>query len=124
VLIKSSILPAGVAVMVGVVALALGSSRGGVSVAASSKVATGSAVSLRIANYAFAPAALTVKVGTRITVSNSDGTAHTATAGSGAFDSGTLKQGQSSHFTLKKAGTYTYICQFHAFMTGTIKVVG
>ena len=123
-LIKSSILPAGVAVVVGAIALALGSSRGGASLAASSKIITGDAISLKIANYAFAPAALTVKVGTRITVTNSDSTAHTATAGSGAFDSGTLKQGQSSHFTLKQAGTYTYICQFHAFMTGTIKVVG
>jgi plastocyanin len=124
VLIKSSILPAGVAVVVAAIALALGSSRGGVSVAAPSKVITGDAIGLKIANYAFAPAALTVKVGTRITVTNSDSTAHTATSSSGAFDSGTLKQGQSSHFTLKKAGTYTYICQFHAFMTGTINVVG
>ncbi len=126
-LIKASILPAGVAVLVGAIALALGGSRGAsvaaTSVAATSKVLTGHAVNVSIVNYAFAPAALTVRVGTRISVTNRDSTAHTATAGS-VFDSGTLKQGQSSHFTLKQTGTYTYICQFHAFMTGTIKVVG
>ncbi len=123
-LIKSALLPAAIAVVVGVAALALGSSRGGASATTTSQVATGKAVTLKIANYNFTPAALTVKVGTHVTVTNSDSTAHTATAGSGAFDSGTLKQGQSAHFTLKKAGTYSYICQFHAFMAGTIKVTG
>ena len=124
-LIKSSILPALVAIVVGLAALALGSSRTGTNAAtaSTSKVVASGSVRLKIANYNFAPAALTVKVGTRVTVSNSDSTAHTATADSGAFDSGTLKQGQSAHFTLRKAGTYTYICQFHAFMHGTIKVV-
>jgi plastocyanin len=124
VLLKSSILPAGVAAAVAIIGLALGTSRGGATAAPSSAVATGTAVSLKIANYAFAPASLTVKPGTTVTVHNADSTAHTATAGSGAFDSGTLKPGASARFTLKKVGTYTYICQFHAFMAGTIKVVG
>jgi plastocyanin len=88
----------------------------------SSKAPSGKA-HLTIANYAFAPSALTVKVGTAITVKNTDQTAHTATARSGAFDSGTLKPGQSTQFTLNKPGTYKFYCQFHAFMTGTIKVV-
>jgi plastocyanin len=78
---------------------------------------------LTIANYAFAPRALTVKAGTSITVKNADQTAHTATARSGAFDSGTLKPGQSARLTFKKPGTYKFYCQFHAFMTGTITVV-
>jgi plastocyanin len=124
VLIKASVLPAAAALIVGASALVLGTSRGTGTVAASSMVASGTGVTLKIANYAFAPAALTVRVGTRVTVTNLDSTAHTATAGSGAFDSGTLKQGQSSHFMLRKAGTISYICQFHAFMAGTIKVVG
>jgi plastocyanin len=124
VLLKSSILPAGLAAAVAVIGLVLGTSRGGAADALSSGVSPGTAVSLKIANYAFAPASLTVKAGTTITVHNADSTAHTATAGSGAFDSGTLKPGGSARFTLKKIGTYTYICQFHAFMAGTIKVVG
>jgi plastocyanin len=78
---------------------------------------------LRIASYAFHPQTLTVKAGTKIVVTNNDATAHTATAKSGAFDSGTLKPGQTMRFTLNKPGVYQYYCQFHAFMTGTIKVV-
>ena len=118
------ILPTIAAIVVGALALALGHSRSASTHAASSAVATGRTARLRIVNYAFAPSGLTVRAGTTVTVTNADGTAHTATAGSGAFDSGTLKTGQSAHFTLTKVGTYTYICQFHAFMTGTIKVVG
>ncbi len=78
---------------------------------------------LRIANFAFQPKTLTVNAGARITVSNRDSTAHTATARSGAFDSGTIKPGASVSFTIKKPGIYHYYCQFHAFMTGTIRVV-
>jgi len=122
VLLKSSILPAGAAAVVAVIALALGTGRGSAGAASSSAVVTGTAVTLKIANYAFAPASLTVRAGTTITVHNGDSTAHTATAGSGAFDSGTLKPGASARFTLKRAGSYTYICQFHAFMAGTIRV--
>lgn len=111
-------------VVVGVGGLALGHSRSGTSQAKSSAVvASGKSVQLTIANYSFAPVALTVRAGATVTVANRDQTAHTASAGAGAFDSGTLKPGQRAHFTLTKPGTYTYICQFHAFMTGTIKVV-
>ncbi len=84
---------------------------------------TAGAVHLRIVNYAFVPGTLTVRAGTTITVTNRDSTAHTATASSGAFDSGTLKPGQSARFALREPGAYVYVCQFHAFMTGTIKVV-
>lgn len=121
--IKSLILPALAVIVVGSLALALAHHRSGSTHAASSVAASGTA-RLTIANYAFAPSALTVRAGTTVTVTNTDTTAHTATAGAGAFDSGTLKSGQSSHFTLRKVGTYTYICQFHAFMTGTLRVVG
>ena len=109
--------------MVAVVALALADSRGGSTGGTSHVVVSGGAAHLRIVNYAFVPKTLTVRAGTTITVTNNDSTAHTATASSGAFDSGTVKPGQSASFTLRKPGTYSYYCQFHAFMTGTIKVV-
>lgn len=84
--------------------------------------ADGKTAHLKIANYTFVPAGLSVTAGTSITVTNTDSTAHTATARSGAFDSGTLKPGQTAHFTLSRPGSYIFYCQFHAFMTGTIKV--
>lgn len=88
-----------------------------------SSVVSGKTASLRISNYAFQPVTLTVRAGTKVTVSNSDQTAHTATARSGAFDSGTVNPGKSASFTVTKPGVYHYYCQFHAFMSGTIKVI-
>lgn len=121
--INSLLLPGLAVIVVGAGALALGHSRSEPSTSTAAVVVSGKSTQLTIANYAFSPSALTVKAGTKITVTNHDQTAHTATASSGGFDSGTLKPGQSAHFTLTKPGTYSYICQFHAFMTGTIKVV-
>lgn len=121
--INSLVLPGLAVIVVGAGALALGHSRHEPSASTAAVVVSGESAHLTIANYAFSPPALAVKAGTKITVTNHDQTAHTATANSGGFDSGTLTPGQSAHFTLTKPGTYSYICQFHAFMTGTIKVV-
>jgi plastocyanin len=94
---------------------ASGSSRAAVEVVAAH------AVNVSISNYAFHPATLTVAAGTRITFTNHDQTAHTATASSG-FDTGTVDPGKSGTVTFKKPGTYTYYCQFHAFMHGEVIV--
>ena len=79
-------------------------------------------VKVAISNYAFHPATITVAAGTKVTFSNHDQTAHTATSSQPAFDTGTVKPGHSVTVVLKKAGSYTYYCQFHAFMRGTIVV--
>jgi len=78
--------------------------------------------SVSISGYAFHPVAISVSSGTKITFTNHDQTAHTATSTKTGFDSGTLKPGQSATVTVKQAGTYTYFCQFHAFMHGTVVV--
>jgi len=126
--LRSVIAPGIAAVVVAVVALAFGKSRPAVSSAPASAahataVVSGKDVTLKIANYSYHPPALTVKAGTKIIVTNSDQTAHTVTAKSGAFDSGTVNPGKSASFTVSKPGVYHYYCQFHAFMTGTITVV-
>ncbi len=119
---RSLLLPALAAVVVAVVGLTLGHSRPAAA-ARSTAVVTGHATTLRISNYAYTPTTLTVRVGTKITVTNADATAHTVTAASGAFDSGTVGGGKSASFTVTKPGVYKYICQFHAFMNGTLEVV-
>src|SRR5579883_2145912 len=78
--------------------------------------------SITIANFAFAPASLTVKVGTKVTWTNNDSATHTVTDLKGAFDSGDLPTGQSFSFTFTKAGTYNYHCAIHSSMTATIIV--
>jgi len=76
-----------------------------------------------IDNFKFMPASLTVTRGTRITIGNHDGTAHTATADNGSsFDTGDIGPDSSATFTLSRAGTYKYHCSIHPFMHGTLVV--
>lgn len=78
-----------------------------------------------ISNYAFSPAAISVKVGTKVTWTNTDTVAHTVTAddasGNGP-DSQLLQKGASYSFTFTKAGTYNYHCTPHPYMKGTVVV--
>ena len=75
-----------------------------------------------IANFAFQPDSLQIAVGTTVTWTNADSTAHTVTSDTGAFDAGPLAPGASFTQTFDTPGTYTYHCQIHPFMTGTIVV--
>lgn len=91
------------------------------SAGAANAPATGK-INVSIDNYAYHPATITVSPATKVTFTNHDQTAHTATSSTMAFDSGTVKPGSSATVVLHKPGTYTYYCQFHAFMHGTIIV--
>ena len=76
-----------------------------------------------IQGFAFHPSTLTVKVGTKVTFTNEDTVVHTATTtGSKTINSGNLAKGQSYTVTFSKAGTYSYICEIHQYMKGTITV--
>jgi plastocyanin len=131
--LRSALLPGLAAVAVAVVGVACGHSSPSMSSMSSmsskasastaSTVVAGKTAKLKIANYSYAPVKMTVKVGTKITVTNVDSTAHTVTARSGAFDTGTVNPGRSKSFTVTKPGVYAYYCQFHAFMNGTLTVV-
>lgn len=79
-------------------------------------------VTVQISNFAFSPTQITVKAGTRVTWTNHDKTAHTATANNNSFDTGTIAPKASKTVDFKKPGTYKYHCAFHAFMTGTVVV--
>jgi plastocyanin len=97
------------------------SSSGGDSGSGSGSSGTGNEVT--ISGFSFHPSTLTVKAGTKVTFTNDDSTPHTATANPGStFDSGPLNKGQSFTFTFTKPGTYTYICNFHQNMHGTVVV--
>ena len=43
-------------------------------------------------------------------------------AKNGAFDTGPIEGGKSTTVTVKKAGTYAYICRIHSTMKGTVVV--
>jgi len=82
--------------------------------------ANGDAVS--IANFTFTPDPVTVAVGTTLTVTNRDGTAHTFTARDGSFDTGDIAGGSDATVTLDRAGTFAYFCKIHQYMKGTLRV--
>jgi plastocyanin len=82
----------------------------------------GTTHAIQVVDFAFAPAGLTVTVGDTVTWTNMDAVAHTATSTTGAFDSGTLDQGESFSLTVTSAGTFDYLCTPHPSMTGRIIV--
>lgn len=78
---------------------------------------------ITIADFSFS-GVTEVAVGTTVVVTNTDGTPHTWTAEDGTFDSGSLGPDETFEFTFDEAGTFSYFCNFHPSMTGTIVVTG
>lgn len=77
-----------------------------------------------MSGFAFVPSSKTVAKGTTITWTNKDNATHTVhqTSGPVPFQSPNLGQGATWSFNFSTAGTYTYKCDFHPYMTGTIVV--
>jgi plastocyanin len=77
-----------------------------------------------IHNYKFAPAELTVPVGTTVTWVNHDEEVHTVTAGDDpqSFKSTGLDTDDKFSFTFAKPGTYSYFCSIHPYMAAKIVV--
>jgi plastocyanin len=64
---------------------------------------------------------LTVKAGQQVTLANKDSVTHTFT--SAAWDSGNVAPGSTYMLTAPaQAGTYSFHCSIHPFMTGTLVV--
>jgi plastocyanin len=92
--------------------------------AASSSAVTTSPVattSVSIANFAFSPAAITVKAGATVTWTNRDEDAHTV-AITGAPVSQPLQNGDTFTHVFARPGTYSYLCTIHPFMRGMVVV--
>ncbi len=106
------------------IAVALvGCGGGGAGSASSQSSAAPGPRTVAIADYSYKPATITVAAGTKVTFSNHDSTAHTATSKQpGGFETDAIQPGKSASVVLEKPGTYTYYCLFHPFMKGTIVV--
>jgi plastocyanin len=81
------------------------------------------AAKVKIVEFVYGPDPVTVQVGGKVTWQNEDTAPHTATADDGSFDTGTIEQGKIKSETFKQAGTFTYFCQIHPTMHGTVEVV-
>jgi plastocyanin len=79
-----------------------------------------------IAGFAYAPTPVTVSPGEKVDVTNTDSAEHTITSDmAGLFLADDVKTGMHVTFTApSKAGTYTYHCQYHPNMHGTLVVKG
>ncbi len=96
----------------------------GISYGQQSTFTTGSSSSgqsnISIRDNFYSPATRYINVGDTVTWRNDGNMNHTVTGGS--LNSGTLVPGASYSYTFNSAGTYTYNCQFHPNMQGTIVV--
>lgn len=75
---------------------------------------------VNIKDFEYAPPTIEVKAGTKVTFSNDDTAAHTATAD--AFDTDSIRKGAKKTVTLNEPGKISYICTFHPYMKGTVVV--
>ena len=100
---------------------ALGASQTGFVASAQQKLET---TEVKIDNFTFGPAALTVPVGTTVTWTNKDDIPHTvvSTDDSKTLKSKVLDTDEKFSFTFSKAGTYPYFCSIHPKMTGKVIV--
>jgi plastocyanin len=78
---------------------------------------------VEIVEFTYQPDPVVVQVGGKVTWQNQDTAPHTATADDGSFDTGTIEKGKIGSETFKEAGTFTYFCEIHPTMHGTVEVV-
>ena len=83
-----------------------------------------SMMEVKIDNFTFGPATLTVPVGTTVAWINRDDIPHTvvSTVDSKTLKSKVLDTDEKFSFTFSKSGTYPYFCSIHPKMTGKVIV--
>src|ERR1700739_1209224 len=77
---------------------------------------------VKIDNFSFGPAALTVSVGTTVTWINRDDIPHTVVSTDKVFKSKVLDTDEKFSYTFTKAGEFPYFCSIHPKMTGKVVV--
>jgi len=88
----------------------------------SANTAEPASAEVKVDNFSFGPATLTVAVGTTVTWTNRDDIPHTIVSTDKVFKSKVLDTDEKFSFTFSKAGTYPYFCSIHPKMTGSVVV--
>jgi plastocyanin len=78
---------------------------------------------VQIVEFTYEPDPVVVQAGGKVIWQNEDTAPHTATADDGSFDTGTIENGKLGSATFKEPGTFTYHCEIHPTMHGTVEVV-
>ncbi len=90
--------------------------------AASSPANPTSEAEIKIDNFSFSPASLTVPLGTTVRWTNRDDIPHTVVSENKTFKSKALDTDQEFTYTFTRPGTYNYFCSIHPKMTAKIVV--
>jgi len=81
-----------------------------------------SEMAVKIDNFSFSPATITVAAGTTVRWTNRDDIPHTVVADDKTFKSKVLDTDEQFTYTFTKPGTYSYFCSIHPKMTGKVVV--
>jgi plastocyanin len=93
------------------------------SLAASAADKPASGTTVKIDNFSFGPATITIPAGSTVTWTNNDDVPHVVTSDDGKmFKSKALDTDDRFSFTFTKPGTYNYYCAIHPKMTAKIVV--
>lgn len=91
--------------------------------AASPQPSAASEVQVRIVDFAFEPATITIKPGTTVVWTNDGPTQHTTASKEGnVWESKIMEKGDVFRYRFDTSGTYPYWCTLHPSMLGTVIV--
>ena len=79
-------------------------------------------VEVKIDNFSFTPATITIPAGTTVRWTNHDDIPHNVVSNDKSFKSKVMDTDESFSYTFAKAGTYEYFCSIHPKMTGKVVV--
>ena len=95
----------------------------GQSAATATQDAKTAPVEVKIDNFSFSPATITVPAGTTVRWTNRDDIPHTVVSDDKTtFKSKPLDTDEQFTYTFTKPGTYSYFCSIHPKMTGKVVV--
>ena len=77
---------------------------------------------IKIDNFTFTPATITVPVGSTIRWTNHDDIPHNVVSEDKSFKSKAMDTDENFSYTFTKPGTYSYFCSIHPKMTGKVVV--
>ncbi len=79
-------------------------------------------ITVYIKNYAFTPSTLKLSKGQTVTWINQDIAKHTITDDKGSFNSPFFGKNEKFSYTFTHSGTFSYHCEPHPYMKGTVEV--
>lgn len=103
---------------------AVADSAGSDDAASDAPASNGAAIGIKDSRYD--PTDIEIAVGESVTFTNNDGYDHTVTSKDDStieYDSGKFGEGETFEQTYDEAGSYSFFCEIHPTMRGTVTVV-